>query len=69
MKTINPAYQQAICKLVCEAPYPSLLSMQLTRLELSEAIVEIKETEKKHTQPYQVVHGGVIASLIDTATF
>ncbi len=44
------------------------MSMRLVRIALDKAIIELK-TGRCHLQPYGIVHGGVIATVIDTATF
>ncbi len=48
--------------------FPKLLSMRMNRLEmgLAEFVIDV---EQKHRQLMGVVHGGVLASLIDTAAF
>jgi uncharacterized protein (TIGR00369 family) len=42
--------------------------MQLISIELDRAVVAC-ETATCHLQPFGIVHGGVLATLIDTATF
>ena len=42
--------------------------MQLVSIELDRAVVA-GETAASHLQPFGLVHGGVLATLIDTATF
>lgn len=64
----NGAYIAAVQELVASAPYPELLGMRLTELGLDRSAVEI-EVERRHMQPFGIVHGGVVATLIDTATF
>jgi uncharacterized protein (TIGR00369 family) len=68
MKKPNPQHIQSICDLVNISPYPSLLSMKLVDIGIGFAVVEI-DTEDKHMQLLGVVHGGVLASLIDTVAF
>lgn len=68
MRRLNPDYVEAIRSNVNQCPYFDLLSMQITRLGWGEAAVEI-HVQRKHLQPYGIVHGGVFASLIDATTF
>ena len=42
--------------------------MKLVAIDLDRADVEL-QTARCHLQPYGIVHGGVVATLIDTATF
>ncbi|MCD6347049.1 MAG: PaaI family thioesterase [Bacteroidales bacterium] len=64
----NPEYASEIISLVNCSPYPSHMSMRLMSLELDRATVEL-EVGSCHLQPYGIVHGGVLSTLIDTATF
>ena len=64
----NPEYAREIINIVNSSPYPSHMSMRLISLELDRAIVEL-EIGNCHLQPYGIVHGGVLSTLIDTATF
>ncbi|HTV21214.1 MAG TPA: PaaI family thioesterase [Polyangiaceae bacterium] len=68
MPRINPAYVERIKHLVTTAAYPSLLSMRLEDLQLGSCRLTI-DVRPEHFQPLGVVHGGVLATLIDTATF
>jgi uncharacterized protein (TIGR00369 family) len=42
--------------------------MRLVSITLDRAAIELK-TDRCHLQPFGIVHGGVLATLIDTATF
>ena len=64
----NPEYSREIIRIVNSSPYPSHMSMRLMSLELDRATVELK-IGNCHLQPYGIVHGGVLSTLIDTATF
>ena len=44
------------------------MSMKLVSIEFDRATLEL-QTARCHLQPYGHVHGGVLATLIDTATF
>lgn len=64
----NPEYIDCIRKLVKESPFPQLMTMRLEAMDLDSATVII-DLNASHLQPYGLVHGGVLATLIDTATF
>ena len=68
MKKPNPAHIQRLHRLIEVSPYPSLLSMQMVDIGVGFAEIEIA-IAKKHKQLLGVVHGGVLASLIDTVAF
>lgn len=68
MLTPNPLYIDEIQQLVRTSPFPNHMSMELTSMELDRALVEL-EVKEVHFQPFNIVHGGVLATLIDTATF
>ena len=64
----NPEYIRELIGVVNNSPFPSHMGMRLKLIELDKAIIEL-ETGHCHLQPYGIVHGGVLATLIDTATF
>ncbi len=66
--TPNPAYLQAVQERVRGAPYPHLIGMTIASLELDACRIELT-VDERHLQPFGIVHGGVLAALIDTATF
>ena len=66
--TPNPAYLRAIQDSVRDAPYPNLIGMRITALAFDSCRIEL-ELAERHLQPFGIVHGGVLATLIDTATF
>lgn len=66
--TPNPAYIAALQQSVRRAPYPSLIGMQLAAIDFDSCRLELTLAEC-HLQPFGIVHGGVLATLIDTATF
>lgn len=68
MKAVNPAYIEAIQRTVKESPYPSHMAMVLEEIGIDSAEVVIT-LAKCHLQPFGIVHGGVVATIIDTATF
>ncbi len=68
MKKPNPKHIKSIRNIINSSPYPALLSMKLMDIGRGFAVIEI-DIEKKHTQLLGAVHGGVLASLIDTVAF
>ena len=66
--TPNPAYLQAIRDSVRRAPYPELIGMTIEALAFDSCRIEL-ELGERHLQPFGIVHGGVLATLLDTATF
>lgn len=68
MKRLNPEYVKAVTALANESPYFRHLGMVIAGLGTGEALVELQSRDR-HLQVYGNVHGGVIASLADTAIF
>ncbi len=64
----NPEYVRELINIVNTSPYPSHMAMRLAAIDFDKADIEL-ETRRFHHQPYGIVHGGVLATLIDTATF
>jgi uncharacterized protein (TIGR00369 family) len=64
----NPAYIKAMQDIVHASPYPALIGMKIAELEFDRCRIELTLRED-HMQPFGIVHGGVLATLIDTATF
>lgn len=64
----NPEYVRRVCELVNRCPYFTLLSMKIVEAGIGFSLLEI-DLEKKHLQPFGLVHGGVFASIIDAAAF
>jgi uncharacterized protein (TIGR00369 family) len=65
---LNPRYTEAVVVLVNQSPYFSLLSMEIKALQWGTCLLEVKLGEK-HLQPFGMVHGGAIASVVDAAAF
>ena len=65
---VNPAYVEALKRVVRKSPYPNHMRMRLNYIAMDRAEVII-ELDQCHLQPYGIVHGGVVATIIDTATF
>lgn len=66
--TPNPAYVLALRESVKQAPYPNLIGMTIASIELDRCRIDL-DLGERHLQPFGIVHGGVLATLIDTATF
>ena len=64
----NPEYVSELLKIVNASPYPVHMRMEVSEIELDRAVVQLK-TDRCHLQPFGNVHGGVLSTLIDTATF
>lgn len=64
----NPEYIRKIQHIVGKAPFPKHMAMNLIEMEVGRAKIELL-LSTVHLQPFGLVHGGVIATLIDTATF
>ncbi len=65
---LNPKYTKSIATIVNHSPYFSLLSMKIKDLQWGASLLEV-QLGKKHLQPFGVVHGGVIASVVDAAAY
>jgi len=68
MRKINPDYLSSVIALANGCPYFRLLGMTIRELGKGTCLMEA-EVDEKHTQAFGQVHGGVYASLIDTAAF
>ena len=68
MNTPNPEYIKQIIAIVNTCPYFELLSIKLMDVGVGYSSLEI-DLANKHLQPYGMVHGGVLASIIDAAAF
>ncbi|HOK06154.1 MAG TPA: PaaI family thioesterase [Syntrophales bacterium] len=67
-RKLNPAHVEAVCRYVSNSPYFKLLSMELRDMGFGWAVVTLNVLEK-HLQAFGFVHGGLCASVIDTAAF
>ena len=65
---LNPKYAEVIAMIVNRSPYFALLSMEIKDLQWGTSLLEV-QLEEKHLQPFGMVHGGVIASVVDAAAF
>lgn len=68
MQAVNPAYIEELKSVVKNSPYPRHLAMELAHIAFDTAEIALHLAEF-HLQPFGIVHGGVFATLIDTATF
>jgi uncharacterized protein (TIGR00369 family) len=66
--TPNPDYIRALQESVRSAPYPRLIGMLLSSIDYDSCRIDL-ELREDHLQPFGIIHGGVLATLIDTATF
>ena len=65
---VNAPYIQALQDLIRDAPFPRLMGMRLEAIDMDSATI-VLDIDERHFQPFGIVHGGVLATLIDTATF
>jgi uncharacterized protein (TIGR00369 family) len=68
MKIVNAEYIEELKKIVKNSPYPRHMAMEIDHIEFDKANIIINLADY-HMQPFGIVHGGVIATMIDTATF
>jgi len=68
LREANPEYVRSVIGLANACPYFRLISMSITDLKASSAEMEAEFTQK-HLQAFGYVHGGVFASIIDTAIY
>lgn len=65
---VNQAHLDMLMEAVNASPYFKLLGMEIQELGFQTAVVKL-EIGGKHLNPFGTVHGGVYASLIDTAAY
>ncbi|HEY0975311.1 MAG TPA: PaaI family thioesterase [Solimonas sp.] len=68
MPTINPDYVERLKRSVETAAYPHLLGFTLAEIDFDRCRIDLT-IRPTHFQPFGIIHGGVLATLIDTATF
>lgn len=68
MQKLNPDHIKAVLDLINRGPYFRLLAMEVREMGIgfSKVVVDL---EDKHLNPFGGIHGGVYASLIDTAAY
>ena len=64
----NPQHIRELIEVINASPFPDHMSMRLLEVAMDRAVLELK-TAQCHLQAFGIVHGGVLATLIDTATF
>ncbi len=65
---LNPDYIRELVELINASPFPAHMSMRLAAIDFDQAVIEL-QASRSHLQAYGIIHGGVLATLIDTATF
>lgn len=68
LRKLNPKHVEAIIALINQSPYFKLLSMFIYDIGIGYSLVEV-DVENKHLNPFGGIHGGVYASIIDTAAY
>ncbi len=68
MQRLNPEYIAKTIEMVNSSPLPQHISMTLTHLDFDEAFMALEISDVLF-QPFGIVHGGIVATLIDSATF
>ena len=68
MKKLNPEFVQRMAQIMNSCPFYDLLSMKVREADVGFAVLEI-DVDKKHLHSADFVHGGVFASMIDSATY
>lgn len=68
MKEPNPEYVERLKDLVNTSPFFSHLTLSMVDIGIGFAEFEM-EAQRHHLQPFGFVHGGVFASIIDSAAF
>jgi len=66
MKTPNPEHVERLISVINSSPYFTLISMKIREIGIGYSLFEI-DLDKRHLQPFGLVHGGVFASIIDSA--
>ena len=68
MASLNPEHVRAVIKAINQGPYFRHLSMPVKEIGTGYSIVELK-VSNEHLNPFGGIHGGVYASVIDTAAY
>lgn len=68
MKQINPEHIDALLSLINSSPYFELLNIKVCELKKGYSKIKV-DLDHKHLNPFGGVHGGVYASIIDTAAY
>jgi len=68
IEKLNPEYVRELIEKVNSSPFPRHLPFRLDAVGPLEAVV-LMTAAQRHLQPLGTVHGGVLATLVDTATY
>ncbi len=68
VRSLNPEYIAGVKQVLRNTPFFQLLGMELVDLSDGLAVFRIPAA-KKHLNPFNRVHGGVAASILDAASF
>ena len=68
MRQINPEHINSLLHLINNGPYFELLAMDVYELGMGHAKLKVG-LQRKHHNPFGIVHGGVYSSVIDTAAY
>ena len=67
-RVFNPLYRERLFALIDGAPFVRHMGMRITDIAWGRAAFELTAADFR-LQPFGVVHGGNVATLIDTAAF
>ena len=68
MRQLNPSHVNALIELINHGLFIEHLSMVIKELGVGYSFLEV-DVEEKHHNPFGSIHGGVYASVIDTAAY
>ena len=67
-RVFNPKYRERLFALIDGAPFVRHMGMRITDIAWGRAAFELTPADFR-LQPFGVIHGGNVATLIDSATF
>ena len=67
-RVFNPLYRERLFALIDGAPFVRHMGMRITDIAWGRAAFELTPADFR-LQPFGVIHGGNVATLIDSATF
>ena len=68
MASLNPDHVTAVLSAINQGPFFRHLSMPVTDMGIGYSVVELDVVDE-HLNPFGGIHGGVYASVIDTAAY
>ena len=68
MASLNPEHVNAVLSAINQGPFFKHLSMPVTDMGIGFSVVELDVVDE-HLNPFGGIHGGVYASIIDTAAY